>query len=58
MNVANGKSIIEILTAILRKFTRKEQKLDIFEKLVEVYFVNFNAIGSKKILDDQIDSMK
>ena len=57
MNVANGKSIIEILTAILRKFSRKQQQSEILKQLIEVYFVNFNAIGSTTILNEQIDSM-
>jgi len=55
LNVANGKSIVEILTAILRKFSKDQLKSETLEQLIIPYFVNFNALGHKKLLDEKLE---
>jgi hypothetical protein len=50
INVQNGKLIIELLTAVLRKFkdySQSEGNHLILEYSVAPFFVNFRALGSK-----------
>ena len=55
INVQNGRSIIELLTAVLRKFedfSFSEEDHQVLKCSVAPFFVNFKAIGSKKLLDE------
>jgi len=55
LNVANSKSIIEILTAILRKFSKEQLKPEILKQLIIPYFVNFYTLGGRQILDEKLN---
>ena len=77
INFEGGKSIIELLTAVVRKFTlqlppKKDQatapddkedkerhiQSEELQKVIYPYFVNFQAIGSKRLLDEKLNYIK
>ena len=58
LDFQGGKSIIELLTAVLRKFSNKLQKFDVLREFIAPYFVNFEAVGSKSLLDEKLECIK
>ena len=77
INFEGGKSIIELLTAVVRKFAlqlppKKDQatapddkedkerhiQSEELSQVIYPYFVNFQAIGSKRLLDEKLNYIK
>ena len=56
--LSDGNSIIELLTAVLRKFSKDGQIAEVLKNYIAPYFVNFQAIGSKKLLNEKLNYLK